>query len=156
MSAQRRPSYQFITPGAEPPGMDAVATERARAAIEKLKLSYLTEWAPATIDELDRRLQLARSVPGTAPEHLEAAYRLAHDMKGQGATFGYVLISDIGGSLCAMTYDRVEATDGDLCAMLTHVEAARAVLNHRLDDPEDPTAITIMAKLKSSVMGYLH
>ena len=85
MSAQRRQSYQFMTPGSEPSGMDAVATERARAAIEKLKLSYLTEWAPATIDELDRRLQLARSVPSTAPEHLEAAFRLAHDMKGQGS-----------------------------------------------------------------------
>lgn len=156
MSAPRRQSYQFMTPGSEPSGMDAVATERARAAIEKLKMSYLTEWAPATIDELDRRLQLARSVPSSAPEHLEAAFRLAHDMKGQGATFGYSLISDIGGSLCAMTHERVEATNGDFCAMLAHVEAARAVLNHRLDDPDDPTAIAIMAKLKSSVMGYLH
>ena len=30
MSAPRRQSYQFMTPGSEPSGMDAVATERAR------------------------------------------------------------------------------------------------------------------------------
>lgn len=71
--------------------------QNARAAIENLKLSYLTEWAPATIDDLDRRLQLARYVPSPVPEHLEAAFRLAHHMKGQGATFGYPLIFDIGG-----------------------------------------------------------
>ena len=45
-----------MTPGLEPSDMDAVATERARAAIEKLTLPYLLEWVPATIDQLDRRL----------------------------------------------------------------------------------------------------
>lgn len=156
MSAQRRQSYQFFSPGTEPEGMDAAATARARIAIDKLKLSYLSEWAPATINELDRRLQLARSAPSSAPEHLEASYRLAHDMKGQGATFGFTLISDIGASLCSMTANRTVATDGDLCAMLAHVEAARAVLNQRLDDPECEGAVHVMANLKASVLGYLH
>ena len=40
--------------------------------------------------------------------------------------------------------------------MLAHVEAAHAVLNRRLDDLEDQTAIAIIAKLKFCVMGYLH
>jgi hypothetical protein len=82
--------------------MDAVATEQARAAIEKLKLSYLAERAPATINQLDRRLQLARSVPSTAPEYLEAAFRLAHDTKRRGTTLGFVLIqiSEAHSKLC--------------------------------------------------------
>lgn len=161
MSAERRHNYQFAsssaeTLSAEPQGMDAAASKRARIAIEKLKESYLNEWAPATINELDRRLQLARSAPSSAGENLEAAFRLAHDMKGQGATFGFVLISDIGASLCTMASSRADPTDGDLCAMLAHVEAARAVLNQRLDDPECEGAMLVMAKLKARVMGYLH
>lgn len=136
--------------------MDNASLERARAAIDKLKSAYLQDWAPATLDELERRLQLARSIPDTVRENLEAAFRLAHDMKGQGATFGFVLISDVGGSLCEMTHERISATDRDICAMLAHVEAARAILNHRLEDPESDMAVAVMANLKSSLTEYLH
>lgn len=149
-------SLKFYTPTDPAPDLRDAAMERARAAVDKLKDVYVREWAPAALAELDRTLKLARSSPEHAEEHLEAAYRLAHDMKGQGTTFGYPLISEIGEALCHLTYGRETATKSEYRAMMAHVEAAGTVLANELDDPESDAARDAMRKLQSAVSGNLH
>lgn len=156
MSQQSRKAYRFITPTDAPEPAQDDAWRRARIAIDKLKASYVQDWAPASLDEMERTLKLALSNPETAFEHLQTAYRLAHDMKGQGATFGYILISDIGAALCGLTYDRNEASQAELTAMLAHVDAARSVLAGGLEDPDSPAAVAVMGALQTAVRASLH
>lgn len=156
MARPARKNYKFVV-------VDDMAVEgrdrdwdRARAAIDRLKASYVQEWAPAAHDELDRTLTLALSKPSEAGEHLGLAYRLAHDMKGQGATFGFALISDIGGALCGLTYGRETATVAEIQAMLAHVQAARRVIDQRIEDPECDAAQALMDGLQTEVRARLH
>lgn len=156
MSDQSRKAYKFVASAEMETQPSEDNWSRAQAAIEKLKDSYIHDWAPTSLDELERVLTLAQSKPEMAGEYLGAAYRLSHDMKGQGATFDFVLISEIGAALCGLTFGRQDATSAEIGAMLAHVEAARKVLFGRIEDPEDAAAILIMQDLKSAVQSGLH
>ena len=67
---------------------DLGALERAQAAVDRLKEVYIADWGPAALADMYEALaRIGR--PGAASENnLQALYRLAHDMKGQGGTFG--------------------------------------------------------------------
>jgi len=156
MSNQPQKTYRFIQPTEPSAELNDGAWERARVAIEKLKRAYVDDWAPASLDEIERALKLAGSQPEAVREHLDAVYRLAHDMKGQGATFGYVLMSDIGAALSELSYERDDATKAEIKAMLAHVTAARAVLSEELEDPNCAEAQALLGKLKSVVRANLH
>ncbi len=156
MSQTNSKPLKFYDPSEEPTEIDDAAWRRARSAIDKLKRAYVDEWAPASLDELDRLLSLALSNPDQAADQLEAAYRLAHDLKGQGATFGYSLVSDIGLSLCTLTEERTEATAAELQTMLAHVEVAREVLTREIEDAGSPEAAELMLHLQSVVRANLH
>lgn len=156
MSQQSRKAYKFVSPVELPEQPQGDSWSRAQDAIEKLKDSYIEDWAPTALNELDRVLTLALSKPDDAEEHLRLAYRMSHDMKGQGATFGFCLISDIGATLCSLTFNRKQATQAEIQVMLAHVEAARKVLLERLDDPESEGALAMMAELQAAVRSGLH
>lgn len=156
MSKPQRKTYKFVVVDEAPVEDRGGSWDRARAAIEKLKESYVEEWAPAALEELDRTLTLALSHPPKSAEQLAAAYRLAHDMKGQGATFGYSMISDIGAGLCRLTYSRDAATAAEVQAMLAHVHAARAVIEQRIEDPDCEAAAKVLATLQSELRANLH
>lgn len=156
MSQSTTKSLKFFDPADEPAEIDDAAWRRARSAIDKLKRAYVDEWAPASLDELERLFSLALSNPDEAAEQLEASYRLAHDLKGQGATFGFSLVSDIGLSLCVLTEDRTEATPAELQAMLAHVAAAREVLAREIEDAQSAEAAALMQNLQSTVRANLH
>jgi hypothetical protein len=56
-------------------------------------------------------------------------YRLSHDLKGLGGTFGYQLITTIGDSLCALVADQDLPNDRFLQRYVAaHVAALQAVL----------------------------
>jgi len=152
----RQKALTFFEPGGEPEGIEGDALARARSAVEKLKRAYLNEWAPASVDELERVLRLAGSSPDLAGEHLNAAFRISHDMKGQGATFGFDLLTEIGSTLCTLTYNRDSATPAEFQAMLTHVEAARAVIALRIEDADSAEAAAIREKVEASVRTHFH
>jgi chemotaxis protein histidine kinase CheA len=146
----------FFEPGGEPAGIDQGPLERARTANEKFKRAYFSERAPTAIDELERALLMARSSPEFVAEQPEIGFRLAHDMKGQGATFGFCLISDIGAAFCNLTHNRISATSAKFEAMLAHVHAARAVISEELEDPNSEAAVAMMAHLNAKARGNLH
>ena len=156
MARPARKTYKFVAVDDATVDRRSSDWDRARAAIEKLKASYVLEWAPAALDELDRTLTLALSKPAEAATELGMAYRLAHDMKGQGATFGFALISDIGGALCRMTYARDAATAAEIQAMLAYVQAARRVIDERIEDPDCDAAQVVMDGLQTEVRARLH
>lgn len=72
---------------------------RAEAAVAALRDAYKAQLAGdvellfGLWDELQAGLPM--------PEFLKRVHAVAHDIKGQGGSFGYELATDIGASLCA-------------------------------------------------------
>lgn len=95
----------------------------AEAAIAKLKVSF-GAWVKADLDLIDVHLTAAESADCSdlRSEQLEALRRIAHNIKGQGGTFGCHALSEVASELDALIKRRGGAGDvpkvGELVARL--------------------------------------
>lgn len=84
-------------------GIDPAALARAEAALAALGGDYLT-WAANDIDRLRAAVAaLRRAEAEQRPDAARLVFAIAHDIKGQAATFGYPLLSRCGAALCRLT-----------------------------------------------------
>src|SRR3546814_6769256 len=96
------------------------ALERAQAAVDRLKDIYVTDWAPGAISEMYEVLARVRRPASDRRSCFDAFYRLAHDMKGQGGTFDFPLLTHIGEALCRLTAGRQDAGESEMTVLFAH------------------------------------
>ena len=68
----------------------------------------------------------------TGEEAFQALHGIAHNIKGQGASFGYPLITDIGASLCRFLKERSAASETELQIMQAHVRAMQEIVSNEI------------------------
>ncbi|MBI2255882.1 MAG: hypothetical protein HYU58_14765 [Proteobacteria bacterium] len=110
---------------------------RAEAAVADLAKSYAS-WASADVEKCAEHLAMARATPPAAnlPEGavddrmiaVQALYAVAHNIKGQGSSFGFPLMTRLGDSLCRLTRVKRPFPDADLNVVQAHLDAMRLVL----------------------------
>jgi hypothetical protein len=122
--------YVGGAPG-EPVRIDPAALERANAALEQMKEDY-PDWVQKHIEEL--RLNHARCVdtPNERLKHYTKMREIAHDMKGQGGTFGYPLITTFATSLYEFVGPRAGTTDNHIEVIKSHIDSMAAVIKDRV------------------------
>lgn len=137
MSGEEKP--EFIQPpntlkskvSLGPGGVDLDALERAEAVIANLKDNYL-EWVE---DDLVKIQAFYDRLAATAPEErkplLQDVFRVAHDIKGQGGSFGYHLMTQLGNQLCRFIEGIKECGPTELEAIKVHIDAMRLVIGSR-------------------------
>ena len=86
---------------ADPGDLDPAALARAEAALAALSDRYL-EWAEADLARMEACLSDILSHPEQQDQRLPQLFSIVHDMKGQGETFGYPLVSLLGNALCRL------------------------------------------------------
>ncbi len=135
-------------------GMAAVLA-RAQAAVDDLAKGYTT-WARADVDRARKALEAATADPAQRGKHVEDLFRIAHDLKGQGASFGYPLVTRIADSLCKLTRDRKRNYgDADLDLAKAHLDAVHLVLSKEIKGEGGQVGGELAAKLKSRVDATL-
>ena len=131
-----RPDVQIIKPlntllkaktgsGRVTPDLEAI--ERAEAAIKSIGDDFAS-WAQGDLDELDKALAAARTNPDQQEDYITEIFRRAMELKGQGGSFGYDLLSKVGESLKIFTENRSEANPRDVEIIAAHVDAMRVVM----------------------------
>jgi len=134
----------------ENPELPSIADEimaKAEAAIDRLAAEYPPH-ALRDIAELDRYAYKMESDHANRKSHYGEILRIAHDMRGQGALFGYSLMTRCAGSLCRATR-LVEAHDHAILDIVrTHIAAMRAILEAGEAAIEDGAAHAIAAGLE--------
>ncbi|MBB4266161.1 Hpt domain-containing protein [Roseospira visakhapatnamensis] len=113
-------------------GVDLAAIEKAEALIANLQDDYLT-WAEADATQLGRACDDLVNDPPDPEAAKKELFRVAHDMKGQGGSFGYDLITVVGDQLCRF----VEGLEGtptraEAEVLRVHVETIRLILTRRM------------------------
>ena len=104
----------------------------ASAAIDKLKADYMG-WLRGDLAKMRDCLADAAAEPQNSREHLERLYAVCHDVKGQGGSFGFDMITDIGQSLCEfLKSDRAGSAAG-LTAIEAHISAIETVADEGLE-----------------------
>lgn len=113
--------------------------EQAALALADLVEDY-PKWTMSEIHQMFSLLDQALSVSGEERFLLirEAFFRKAHDIKGQGTTFGYPLMTEIGSVICDYLRNKTAFSDHDLALMRTCVQDLSFVLdNHLMGDGGD-------------------
>ncbi|MBC7907789.1 MAG: Hpt domain-containing protein [Rhodospirillaceae bacterium] len=125
-------------------GLDPEALARAEAALDSLSPHYLS-WAEADM----ARLRAALAELSADPSWLARLFTIAHDMKGQAATFGYPLVTTIGERLCRFIDEHPTPTpDADALARMTAlVEAMGEVLAQRMAGDGGAAGRALLARL---------
>ena len=118
-----------LAPGAATISADALA--EAEQALSKMSEDY-PDWVQGLIVKLQEQHGRSVDTPEKRREFMEEISRIAHDMKGQGGTFGYPLITDFADSLYSLTQGRKEVSDNLVELVKSHVDAMRAVIRGRV------------------------
>lgn len=135
--------------GVGPAKLDPQKIERAERAIKDMEKDYAT-WAQADLAALEASLAGLRRAPDSEAARREM-FRIALDMKGQGASFGYRLITEIGDLLCKFLESRALPTPFDCDVLAAHVAAMRAVFAQEVRDDGGATGRALIAGLQQLI-----
>ena len=134
-------------------GLDAELAERVEAAndaLEKLSAQY-RDWALNDVAQM--REAIAQIAPARARGDGNAeraaiykVYDIGHNAKGQGASFGYDLVTKIGASLCALLAEAETATPELLAAAAAHAEAMDTVLNENMKGAQGERGVMLFRR----------
>jgi chemotaxis protein histidine kinase CheA len=108
-----------------PPSELAAMQKDAKSAIEDLREAYLK----VSREQIGHLQQLIDGPPPHDEAWRTEIYRIAHDLKGQGATFGHDLVTRIAAGLCVLIKDDGTGDDAKFAKHATaHCQALQVVL----------------------------
>ena len=122
---------------------------RLAAAEKKIASASLgfTDWAGADVAEALGALGKLEN-GGDDEEATSLIFRVAHDLKGQGTTFGYPLATQIAGLLCDFIRSAASAPSADLVSVIrAHLAALNLVLKQNIKGDGDTAAQQLVEKL---------
>ena len=113
--------------------VDLVAIEQAEAAIMDMKDDYLV-WVIEDMDKLQGAYDAAVKDAANRAAAQEDIYAFAHDIKGQGGSFGYPLMTAVGNHLCKF----IEGVDGvlndaQLEVVKVHIDTLRLIILEKME-----------------------
>ncbi len=114
--------------GTDGPGaIDLEALEKAEEAIASMADSYLDSVAEdlRKIDEAFKKLEAAT---GDRKEELMGVFQESLNLKGQGGSFGYDLMTAIGNELCRLIEKLDKAGPKEVEAIKLHIESMKLVI----------------------------
>jgi hypothetical protein len=128
------------------PELSPEALARAEAALAALSGRYL-EWATEDALRLRACLDEALAPRADLASLLPRLFTISHDMKGQAATFGYPLVSELGDRLCRLIEDHPSPGPGELAHMARLGEGMARIIAERLDGDGGAAGIALLADI---------
>ncbi len=136
-------------------GDSVVAVEALEKALSEMKKSQedYPDWVRATLTELGEDLKSATDNEGEERrKHFKHIGSIAHELKGQGGTFGYPLISVFGKSLNEFCErNDVGISSNHLEILKAHIDVMRAVIKDRISGDGGDIGRELIAVLHSAI-----
>ena len=104
------------------PGIDPEAVARAEAIVESMRGRFL-DWLGKSQAAIADKQAMLNSKTGDYATLLSEIKGVAHEMKGMGGTFGYPLVTRVGGTLEQYLIEREVNGDADLSVVQDHINA---------------------------------
>lgn len=152
-------AYQLITPPnllkakvgkAGAGGIDPELIKRAEGVIDTMG----DDFSESVTNEITRLMQLAQDLeddPSKAEKVHKKARRIGHDLRGQGATYGYDLISDLASSLYRYTDQLYSFAELSPDVLRAHGDAMRAVIKNQVKGDGGAVGIDLVKTLDALV-----
>ena len=138
MADNKQPTLQELAQQAEEAMADLARTFPAMAIGDVQKMKAALGEALGTFDK--ERTDIIKT----------KLYPKAHDLKGQGATFGYPLITDVGAHLCEFITKKKSYTPEDLQKIKTDILTMETILWKKLKGDGGKKGAEILEQLRKS------
>jgi len=133
--------------------MPAALIEEAEAQLERAALDFTT-WALEYLAKLADLCTEALLEPGRRSRHFSEIHELALELRGQGGTFGYPLITDIGKQLFDLSADGCREDDNAVEIVKCHVDSMRAILREKITGDGGEIGQAVVKSLRQSIEKF--
>jgi chemotaxis protein histidine kinase CheA len=134
----------------------AIDPARAIKNADAIVTTVAKEFAAGLKDEFAELEQLFASYKQTNDaDDLDALFRRIHNLRGQGTTLGFPLISRIGSSFCRYIIERNQSVPVRPGIIDQHLAALRCVYQQGIDDAGDEVSQQVAAALEHAVAHEL-
>jgi len=130
-----------------PSAADLQAIKRAETAIASLTDKYL-EVVQKDLANLGAAADKLRTDTANRAQHLKRVFQIAHDMRGQGGSFGYPLITTICRQLCRFIEKVDDIGEGEVEVVTLHVDALSLVIRAKMTKPDSQEAQAMLKGLE--------
>ena len=137
-----------------PPTLPDDILEKAEETLQRAAMDFST-WASDYLEELSSLCNEAEAVPERRRRLFGEICLLAHELRGQGGTFGYPLVSEFGKMLYEATLDTMKNTDNQVEIVAAHIDAMRVVLRDKIAGDGDDVGKEVQATLQAAIQRYL-
>lgn len=134
-------------------GISPEALAAAEQALAQMSEDY-PDWVSGLISKLAEQHGRCVDTPEKRRDFFEEINRIAHDMKGQGGTFGYPLITDFSESLESFTSIRNDIDDRMVELVKVHIDSMRAVIKGRVKGDGGDLGKQLAASLQQAITRY--
>lgn len=124
--------------------------EEAEQQLERASLDF-TDWAINYLSQLSDLCTEAILHPERRRKHFDEINLLAHELRGQGGTFGYPLISTFGKMLYDVTCEGCPEDDNSLEIVKSHIDAMRAVIRDKVAGDGGEIGRELLKSLQSAI-----
>ncbi len=131
---------------------DEVLAE-AEETLEREAEGFL-DWAKQYLDELSEKISQAFEDQAHRAEHLAEVNRIAHELRGQGGTFGYPLITLFAKSLYETTAYPCREDDANLEICRAHLDTLRAVIREKIEGDGGAVGRQLMMALNQAIQKF--
>ena len=107
--------------------IDLEAIEKAEKAVASLADSYLDSVAE-DIRKIDKAFEKLEAATGDRKEELMGVFQEALNLKGQGGSFGYDMMTAIGNELCRFIEKLDKAGPEEVEAIKLHIDSMKLVI----------------------------
>ncbi|KZD11370.1 hypothetical protein [Oceanibaculum pacificum] len=163
MTTQKKPNKNFevIQPrttlkdlvGSAGKGVDPKMLAKAETAVNVLLDA--TDFSGQTSESLDRLVAAYEHALKTAQDGAHTAlheiYEVAHDMRGEGGSYGFPLVTRIGDSLCKYLDSLQKPEELSFQVIKLHIDSLRAVVRMNLKGRGNQMAQEIVDGLEKIV-----
>ena len=131
--------------------IDPTAITRAEEYFSAQGLDYIAI-AEADIEELQKTLQNFKSTADT--KYIVDMHRIAHDIKGQAGSFGYLLLTEFAHSLAKFTKLVESPSKEQIEVIKAHVDALTTIINNRIDGDGGEIGQALKSALQLAVAKF--
>lgn len=131
-----------------PGAVDMAALERAEQVIASMGPSYL-EWVREDLANIGAAFDALKAGRGDQAAALDRVFQISHDMKGQGGSFGYNLITTVGNGLCRLL-ERLggKADAAAIDVIKLHIDTMKLVIAESLTGDGGPKGERLLKGLE--------
>lgn len=129
-------------------GEDAEALfDAADAAIDSQAIDYLSR-VRGDLAEVKSVIEIALAGDEQRAAAVDRLFGFVHNMKGQGTTFGYPLVSQIGALTCSILQRNPEPDESVLRVVKAHIDALSIVIEHNLAGNGGSLGVKLVERLE--------